>query len=238
MIKVLVCWEDRFHEELDRCLRRALRQGAIPSLDLYFDDARGNGGFVPYLQRDWPKLTTKGLPKSGGPIDFLLCVADADRATDCCTIERPPMIPMPTAPWVERANKLWTDVLRSATTLHPSRIFGHFIRWNQESLLLAAHDVEAVMKRLGCRDLGAVTKHLRACKPSPLDMIDASFVEHYRNTGRCLDDLLRAAHGGAFRKGGQPARDALDEASRIAIARLCARVPDLAGLAEQVRSFA
>lgn len=67
MTKVLVCWEDRFHGKLDVCVRRALRHLGLASPELYFDDCRGNGGFVPYIERDWPRLAQRGLPKSRGP---------------------------------------------------------------------------------------------------------------------------------------------------------------------------
>jgi hypothetical protein len=237
MSKVLVCWEDRFHDKLDLCLRRALRRTTLPGPELFFDDARGNGGFEPYIQRDWPKLVHKGLLKSGGPIDYLICVADADRATDCCSIDRAPSAPTSTSAWIACANQAWTDVLRRTTPLQPHRLFGRFLRWNQESLLLAAHDVESAMKRLGCRSIDAAKAHLRACTPSPLDTLDDRFTDHYRNTSRCLEGLLKASQGRPFRKGGQPMDDALDEASLLAIDRLCARVPDLAALAHQIHAL-
>jgi hypothetical protein len=237
MTKVLVCWEDRFHEKLDLCLRRALRRSARPGPELFFDDARGNGGFEPYVRRDWPKLVQKGLLKSGGPIDYLICVADADRASTCCSIELPPAAPSSTSAWVQRANEAWTDALRRAAGLESARIFGRFLRWNQESLLIAAYDIEGALKRLGCRDLEAVKTYLRSCAPSPADAPNELFTEQYRKAGKCFEEMLKAGRGSPLRKGSQPRDDALEEASRLAIDRLCARVPDLADLADQVRGF-
>src|SRR4051794_32130647 len=114
MRRVLICWEDRFHEKLDLCLRRAVQAGGVPAppLALFFDDVRGNGGFDPYVRRDWPKAAGKGLLKSAGPIHYLACVADADRAPDCCDIERAPMPPVSSSAWIEQANERWTDKLR------------------------------------------------------------------------------------------------------------------------------
>ncbi len=82
MTKILVLWEDAYHGALDRCVRRAIQHlgGGLTPLELYFDDVRGNGGFTPYVQQDWPIAASRGLAKSRGPIDHLLCVADADRA--------------------------------------------------------------------------------------------------------------------------------------------------------------
>ncbi len=135
MIRVLVCWEDEYHAKLDLCLKRALHtvgDGSSPAL--FFAGVRGNGGFEPYVRRDWPKAVRVGLPKSGGPIDYLVCVADADRAQDCCGVDRPPPAPAGTAEWVTRANELWTGRLRTAATRSADRVIGRFLRWNQESL--------------------------------------------------------------------------------------------------------
>lgn len=235
MTKVLVCWEDRWHGKLDVCVRRALRHLGLSSPELFFDDCRGNGGFVPFVEGDWPRLAQRGLAKSRGPIDFLVCVADADRAHECAPIASHTTEPAGTAAWIERANEAWTTRLRGAATLAGERVFGRFLRWNQESLLIAAHDVDGVLPLLGCRDRAAVVRHLRACKPtSPLDTPDAAFVDQHRKPGRCLEDMLKAVGAPAFKKGGQPSDDALDLASARAVDRLCARVPDLAALARAI----
>lgn len=240
MIRVMVVWEDRFHDKLDLCFRRALRRhdpSDAPAPALFFDTAHGNGGFDRYIRRDWPKLR-KGLPR-GAPVDVLLCVADADRTMDCGVAEPVPAFPAPTAEWVARANRVWTDGLRQIASLESHRIFGRFLRWNQESLLIAAHDVDESLRRLGCRDahIEAIRAHLRSACPGLLDTADAAFVDQYRKASRCFDDMLKAA-GLSAAKGTTPRDDALDEASRRAIDRLCARVPDLAGLADLVRDAA
>jgi len=238
MSKILILWEDEHHQMLDRCLRRALQRLGAPWLELFPVGVRGNGGFEPFVSRDWPKAVQKGLPKSNGPIEFLVCIADADRAHQCCAIEAPPTAPAPTTEWVERANTRWTEVLRSKASLAPERIHGRFLRWNQESLLIAAHDIEAAMKRLGCHDMARITAFLRSCSPDPLASPDALFVEQYRKAGKCLEDMLKAAGVSPSRKGTPPRRDALDEASRLAMEKLCARVPDLAALAALIRDLA
>lgn len=238
MTRVLVCWEDQFHAKLDLCLRRALRRGASVGPELFFDGLRGNGNFPVFIERDWPKAAQRGLPKSAGPIDHLICVADADRATQCCAIEPPPAAPASTTDWVRRADEAWTQALRKATTLDPARIHGLFLRWNQESLLIAAHDVSGVLQKLRCPASRAVQDHLSGCKPSPIGCSDADFTDLFRKSGRCLEDMLKAAGQDAPRKGSVPRDDALDEASRVAIERLCTRVPDLLKIAHHIRALA
>src|SRR5262245_61527993 len=114
MTRVLVCWEDRRHGKLDACVRRAIRHLGLASPELFFDDCRGNGGFVPYVERDWPRLARHGLPKSAGPIDRLVCVADADRAHECAPVASHTTEATSTATWLDRANEAWTAVLRAA----------------------------------------------------------------------------------------------------------------------------
>lgn len=242
MIRVLVCWEDRFHEALDLCLRRTLQHRRAAGLALpeerrlFFDDARGYGGFERYVREDWPRSSCKGLPRSGGPIHHLICVADADRASDCCGEDAPPTLPAATRDWIERCNASWTRRLRGATSVEPLHVHGRFLRWNKESLIIAGHDSAAAMRRLGCRDLTALHRHLTACAPNPLLAMDEQFTDLFRRPGRCLAELVTAAGGRQPRKSDPTVDDALKEISGSMIARLCTRIPDLIGLAELVES--
>lgn len=239
MIRILVCWEDEYHAKLDLCLKRALHVvGDKPSSALFFAGVRGNGGFEPYVRRDWPKAARVGLPKSGGPIDYLVCVADADRAQDCCGVDRPPPAPAPTAEWVTRANELWTAQLQAAATLSAERVIGRFLRWNQESFLIAGHDIESALARLGCANTAAIAQHLATCSPSPRTTADALFTDTFRHSSQCLDDLIKRGGGQSTKKGSILRDDALDEISKVGIPQLCARAPDLASLAELVQRLA
>lgn len=236
----MVYWEDRFHDKLDLCLRRAIRSNTAPAhaeLQLFFDDVRGNGAFGRAVRTDWPKLVGKGLPKSAGPIDYLVCVADADKATDCCPIEPAPPPGQSTEAWVKEANKAFTAALRAEASIASERVFGFFLRWSQESLLIAAHDVEATWKRLGCTNLQALQAFITACKPSPHQISDHDFTDHFRKAEQCLAGLLQAGGAPNSRKGAVPRDDALEEASRAAIDKLCARVTDLAHLATHIASL-
>jgi hypothetical protein len=238
MTRILILWEDLHHDKLDRCLRRAIRHLGIPSPDLSFANCRGNGGFLPYLSQNWLRISRSGLVKSGGPIHHLVCVADADRAHECCSVENPATVSGATATWLARATEAWTQKLRGGASVSPERIHGHFLRWNQESLLIAAHDVEEALTALGCRDHGKVRSHLAACQPSPTATPDPEFADRFRRPERCLTDLLKAAGARVHAKGTPPRGDALEAASARAIDRLCARVPDLPSLARLVGGLA
>ncbi|MCC6558938.1 MAG: hypothetical protein IT372_38920 [Polyangiaceae bacterium] len=238
MTKVLVLWEDAYHGALDRCVRRALQHLGGGAVELYFDDVRGNGGFAPYLASDWPIAATRGLPKSRGPIDHLLCVADADRAHQCCGGPAASTVAAPTQPWVEEANRRWTEALRTATAAGAERVWGRFLRWNQESLLIALHDIDEAMRALGITVMRGVQTYLRGCDPSPLTIAPDRFVDAYRKPQRCFEELLKAAGARPIRKGAPALDDAIDAASRRAIDKLCARVPDLGDLAGVVRELA
>jgi hypothetical protein len=232
--RVLVVWEDLHHDKLDLCLKRAIRHLGIASPQLSFVNCRGNGGFAPYLAQNWLRLSRSGLVKSGGPIDHVVCVADADRAHECCAVPSPTTVTAPTATWLARANEAWTAKLRTPETVVPERVHGLFLRWNQESLIIAAHDVDEALVALGCRDRGQVKKHLGACLPSPLSTPDVDFADAFRKPERCLEDLVKAAGARMPGKGTPPRGDALEAASSRAIDRLCARVPELPALARFV----
>ncbi|MFO0758349.1 MAG: hypothetical protein U0359_17790 [Byssovorax sp.] len=234
MSRVLVVWEDSQHDKLDLCLRRAIRHLGLPPPALYFTDCRGNGGFIPYLKKDWLKACRVGLIKSNGPIDHLVCVADADRAHECCPVDNPSIVAAPTAPWLARADALWTDKLRAEAPVGPERVHGRFLRWSQESLLIAAHDVDETLAALRCRDRRKIQKHLEGCAPSPLSIPDAEFADAFRKPERCLSDMLKAAGVPVPQKGASPRSDALEAASARAIDRLSARVPELPALARLV----
>ncbi len=235
MTNVLVVWEDRFHAKLNLCLKRALRHLGVPPPVLFFNKVLGYGGFKSYVEASWPEAANRGLVRtsnrSGGPIHHLVCVADADRAHECCDVDNPTKVAGTTSAWLAQGNERWTAKLRATATTAPERIHGRFLRWSQESLLIAAHDVDPALASLGCRNAGLVRKHLQTCIPSPLTTPDADFADSFRKPERCLEDMLKAAGTSIPKKGAVSREDAIDAASTHAIAKLCARVPDLAALA-------
>lgn len=241
MKRVLICWEDAYFDGLARCLRRARRaraqDGAVDPA-LHSVSVLGNGGFAPYLRRTWPVARVRGIPRSGGPMDYVICIADADRAADCCGIALPPPPPALTDAWTDAANQRWTEQLRREADDDREQVFGRFLRWNKESLLIAGHDVPGALAQLSCRDAVNLRRHLAVCDPSPLSLDDGAYVHRYRSPGRCLQDMLKAGKGPALSKGDKRLDDALGEIAEGALAALLARVPDLVGLAELLRDCA
>ncbi|MDC0743315.1 hypothetical protein [Polyangium mundeleinium] len=242
MTRILVCWEDQHNAKLDQCLRRALRHTlgdtGASTPELHRHGVRGHGGFAPFIRDQWPSAAKQGSPGSRGPIDYLVCIADADKATTCCPIEAPPKAPAPTDGWVTRASNAWTVKLRSSTNFDPDRIHGHFLRWNSESLLIAAHDVDPALQKLQCRNREALAAFLRGCDPIPGSLPSELFVEHFRKPQGCLEKMLAAGGAPPHRKGSVPRDDALDEASRTALDRLLGRVPDLLSIAQLLQRLA
>lgn len=240
MSRILVLWEDKFYQKLDVCLRRILRSLPTPTtqpLEITPFGVQGNGGFEPFLRQEWPIAATKGFLRSHGPIEHLICIADADRASEVCSVEPPPHFPEPTEPWVQRANQAWTQKLRATTPLAPERIHGRFLRWSLESLLIALHDVESVLRKLDCRNRDGLSTYLATCDPRPTEVASTQFVERYRTPQKCLDKMLEAANAPRSRKGSVPRDDALDEGSRLALDRLKERVPDLVTIAQFVQKI-
>ncbi len=241
MTRVLVLWEDKFYQKLDVCLRRTLR--SLPNtgtntLEITPFGVQGNGGFDPFLRNDWPIAARKGFLRSHGPIEQLICIADADCATSVCGIEQPPGFPNPTDAWVTRANDTWTAKLRSIAPLAADRVHGRFLRWSLESLLIALHDVDSALRKLACRNRDALTKFLQSCNPPPAEVVSGQFVERFRAPQYCLDQMLKAAGATRSGKGSVPREDALDEGSRVALDRLVTRVPDILSIAQFVQKLA
>lgn len=241
MTRILVLWEDKSYRMADRCLRRTLRSlldaGTQPP-ELFHDTVHGNGGFEPLLKRDWPIAMQKGLSNRSGPIEQLICIADADRASSICSIESPPSFPQSTDDWVARANHSWTTKLRSNAPLAPERIHGHFLRWSLESLLIALHDVDSVLSKLACHNREGLTRYLASCEPRPTKVVDKEFVERFRKPQKCLDNMQDAAGATRAGKGSVPRDDALDEGSRVALDRIKERVPDRVTIAQFVQKIA
>lgn len=241
MTRILILWEDKYCQKLDLCLRRILH--SLPNasgqpIEITRFGVQGNGGFEPFVRTTWHTAAGKGILKSNGPIDELICIADADRAASVCTIEPPPAFPLTTDTWIGRANQSWTAKLRACATFASDRVHGLFLRWSLESLLIALHDVEPVLKKFDCRDREGLTKYLASCDPHPNEIAAKDFVERFRAPAKCLDKMLDAAGAPHTRKGSVPREDALEIGSREALDRLKARVPDLVLAAEFVQKIA
>jgi len=246
MTKILLCWEDKNYQAIDRAFRRVRRHfssqvsGECQAPALFPFSVRGHGGFQPFINNDWPIAHSRGLLKSAGPIDHTICIADADRATECCDIEKPPKPPESTDDWIRKANVLWTERLRGWTDQAPDRIHGCFIRWNRESIVIAGFDNPAVLTRLADGNkynTEELATFLKQCGPDPSKMPLDKFVDEFRTPTGCLAEMIEAMKLRPRKKTDQSCDDAINEISKRDILKLSERVPDLTCIARLVVSL-
>jgi hypothetical protein len=209
--------------------------------------AQGHSGFASFVERNWETARRAGWKLAGAgpatPVDYLVCVADADRAEECCAAAGPaPAAPNSTAAWVENAGALWTAQLRAATRIGPDRVHGRFLRWNLESVLAALFDLPNALRQLAHFDADALDAFVAACVPDPRNLPSpGSFVDHFRDSRKCLGDMVTAAraHPRVLSRSSPGRVFALDEAATDgpALQLLLERIPDLRATAALLDSF-
>jgi hypothetical protein len=120
--RVATLWEDTYCDKLDLLLKRCMKRLQGPPVAIEPFPAHGNSKFDGYVLKNWPNARRLGLTRSG-PIDFLICIADADRATACCDSILPPPLPEDAKEqldqWIEDANAKWTEKLRTSAHIDP-----------------------------------------------------------------------------------------------------------------------
>ncbi|MBI5488395.1 MAG: hypothetical protein HY905_13765 [Deltaproteobacteria bacterium] len=129
-------------------------------------------------------------------IDHLVCVADADRAAECCRAAgSAPSAGQDSATWVRNAETEWTKQLRDAAPVAPDRVHGRFLRWSLESALLALFDEPAALGWMARPDGAALGGFLSRCGPDPRTLTPpSSFTDHFHDPQRCLRDLVAATN--------------------------------------------
>ncbi|MBW2736996.1 MAG: hypothetical protein JRH20_31825, partial [Deltaproteobacteria bacterium] len=179
---------------MDRALRRAVRHlVGSHSICLFPHSVHGYGGFKPFAERVWPKASRVGLPKSGGGIDYLICIADADRAAECCSAPISAAPAIGTRVWVNEASAMWTTELQAMAGASAEKVFGKFIRWNRESLLIASFDHAESQNRLGIPDGVALDTVLDPCDPDPRTE-GVVFADAYQKPVGCFEQCCKAAN--------------------------------------------
>lgn len=219
---VLLAYEDRYHEGLDKLLRK-FRARISPSAQLALEPTPvdGTGGFV----SDIAMLARVGIPRRGQPT-YVIAVADADRPAN--------LVPgwssrLGSARDLARLRREWRKVLRGRAGAHAHRVGVAIIRWSQESVMLAAPEV---LLGLSAANRPQVEKLLEACVPDPRSASPEHFVDTYREPQRCMERVTRAAYDERFNK----ARHGVDVMKRIndtdaLIDPLMQRCPDIRRLA-------
>ena len=234
--RALLVWEDTYCNKLHLLLKRCYAHLGETVVEIYKDSSNGNSKFDNYIQRSWPIAHRKGLLRSG-PIDYVVCVADADRATSCCHAVEPP--PSPQEPvdslnqWITTANTLWTDALRENASLAQDRIFGRFLRWSKESVVAACFDKPDILAELGSVDDDVLKLYLKTCVPAaPAAISDDTFVHQFRKPQECLKSGARAVGIGPLSKSSSAIDIAIEKVSSLYLDTLLRRVPDLKLIAE------
>jgi hypothetical protein len=94
-MRVLVVWEDAQWDSLHRIAKVALNRrrpaGTAAFPTLLGHTSRGNGKFEGYVASTWTNVRANGLPTSGGAIDHLVCVVDADKIAELLGLGAPPV---------------------------------------------------------------------------------------------------------------------------------------------------
>ena len=168
----------------------------------------------------------------------MICIADADRASDCCKSVNKPALVEDTNQWIKTANDQWTTELRGFTTLDSEHVHGRFFRWSKESVLTASYDNKEVLAKLGVTDTKRLDLFLDRCRPTnPIDVKDSDFIHEFRNPQSCLKDGFQNAKITCPKKNSQIIDDAIDKASKVNLEKLLARLPDLRMLSEFIISL-
>lgn len=212
-MRFLVVWEDAYFDGLSPFIRRRLRAveaGRTPA-HLAFFAAQGNGRFTNIVSK-WSAMRERGLPTDPGPLDHVICVADADRVHEPLHCEAPPKDLAHVPDWHVRTQGRWEEHLRLACEPHlRSTVHGALLRWSKESLALAGYDQPPFREHLNIDVHEArVRKVLEECVPDPSKVEQAKFTDAFRKPVKCLstlrgrdlkkdhpsiDDLLKALAG-------------------------------------------
>lgn len=230
---VVVVYEDEYCEELHRLVKRLRKESGRGGV-LEPATATGTGGF----QRDLPRILRTPLRFPKAPPDLVICVGDAD--TPANLVEGAPLPPGgATDRWVAEFEAHWRETLIKKARLSPAdgeRVRTIVLRWNQESVLVAAPAAIVDYARRYDRE-APVRSLLAACDPSPLGLADAAFVDTYRHPGRCINDLMRAIFPARKYKKGRDNDDILRDhilPSPERVAEVRARCPDLVRLVDAI----
>lgn len=223
-------YEDRYYEGLDDLFVRLAREMGAWSADTGWDhiSARGAGS----LREDALRL--------GQDADVVIAVGDGDRPRLLLGTDYTPaharQAGESAADYAVRLGAQWTASLRARWTPdEAARCHGVALLWNQESVLLAAHEAWC----LDPRTCGVV----EGCEPCPQTLDDAQFAEVFEpaRLPQCGASLARAMNPLRQSIGKADTRSQLQTWARMrtlptAADRWVARVPGVSRLMEILRT--
>ena len=229
--RIAIAWEDRYWEPLHDVLvrrREANRPaGTTDNIDFLPFPVLGNGNFAPFVADDWPTAHARGFVNKPGPVEHVICVADADALhAHVPAMAPPPSLPADVGGWLTTAEQQFLSHLR-AKSHKPATVHAVLLRWAKESLTLAAYDRPQAADKLGLQITHTqVQKHLAKCVPAPGSVHDAVFTDTFRLPVTCVDGILTAQGLPAVGKGAFM-DDVIRALSGNDLAVVCARVPDI-----------
>jgi hypothetical protein len=235
-MRILVVWEDRYHETLGPFVKRRLmaRAPSAPSLvpQVLFHTSYGVGSFKRYVGSTWDRARASGLPLDKGRIEHMICVADGDKLHEQIQIPAAPPAAADVHAWLSTAEQAWQQHLRALCEgAPPSTVHGRILRWSKESLLLAGYDREPVRRTLGIDvQHEGVRSFLNRCIPLPSALPAAGFTDTFRKPLRCLQEMDEAQRGrraSDLSKNVPEIDDALRALAREDHVTVAERVPDI-----------
>jgi hypothetical protein len=236
-MSLLLAYEDHYCFELDRALRRVVKEDGALAVPRERHPVRGVTNFPVFVRTDWRRFRDLGFPAKGKPRPkALLCIADADAVVAQLGITTRAR---PYDEWVTRAEEELTRRLRSETD-QPEQVHGALLRWNLESTLIAACDEPDAMQRLaGAAPLNVahLEAFLSSCTQDPRLFEDA-FTDTFEDSQRCLTALGQHMGWRKLKKGDPRKDEALSWITANRIDKLVRRVPDLERIAQRVRQIA
>lgn len=172
-----------------------------------------------------PLAETKAVPAR------VIAIADADRPQNLVAGFRAAPGGAADDAWVLELESRWRAQLIADPRVapHQERLRVWALRWNKESILIAARSQLLRRKR------GVAQTVIDACSPAYDSAPGATFTQTFRDPARCMDRVARSVYGRSYKKGiegNDLTRDiAFDEAARREVDDRC---PDLRRLVDSI----
>lgn len=161
--------------------------------------------------------------------ELVVAIADADRPDNLVSGFRAAPGGSADDAWLVDLEARWFDALCTDPRVspHQARLRTCVLRWNKESVLIAARPILLNRKR------GAAQSVLDGCVPAYESVADDNFTATYRDPAGCMDRVAQALFGRGYRKG-REGNDLTREIAWSSEARndVWRRCPDLRRLVE------
>lgn len=218
MARIIIAVEDLHYGVLDTVLQIIEPRLAGPrrASKYEFFPMKGHGNVEQFLKKDWDRLRDGAFDAYSGTWDRAFVVIDGDRCDRILACGAPPKAPATTDSWYESAQQSALACIARLRPQDAASFLPFVIRWNQESLLLAAFSeivgegpskfIESVLPDRAARE-AAFDKYLSTNCNILGQSVDprhhgcgTAFVQYWRRPGGCFADLLEAIGSTPFAK--------------------------------------